>query len=107
MTPRDLRKSIREGRVAPSSPRVFRRLPEAPADWSLWKRRRMGVAIRAAMMFLKGSDWSAIMAELANRKLIEKPVVAKARIAQYVKVGVEFLVGQGLFIEVKKKRAVK
>lgn len=75
----------------------------APREWTFWRRRRMSVAIRAAVMFIQGSDWLAINSELTSKKLIALPV-SKARIAQYVKVGVEFLMREGCFIKTGKRR---
>jgi hypothetical protein len=111
MTPRFLRRAIQRGEITAVDPRIYRgKAPAPPAEYPEWRRDRMRVAIRAALLFLSGKPWQDIsrlleLEGLLNQERTQKrgAVVSKARIAQYVSKGVEFLVGRGCFKEVRKR----
>jgi hypothetical protein len=107
MTPRDLRKAIRECRMTASDPRIYKRAPEPPEDWSHRKRTRLKVAINAAIMFLQGSEWPETKAYLIGMKYTQALDISKARVQQYVKSGTDFLLSQGYFVEVRKSHKKK
>ena len=107
MTPRDLRKSIREGRMTAVDPSIYKKMYEPPTDWSQWRRERLKVAIRAAVLFIRGTEWPEILADLTRRQMLKQESVSKARVSQYVKVGVTYLLGQGCFEKVGRRRVKK
>jgi hypothetical protein len=83
---------------------VYTNPPKPPLSIPQWRRDRMSVSIRAAIKFLQGSEWPEIMADLSRHKLLENDTVSKARIAQYVKAGVSYLMEKGSFVRVKRPR---
>jgi hypothetical protein len=83
-------------------PKLYRgRTPAPPPELPEWRRVRMQVAIRAAILFLQGKSGQEIGRVLEREGGLEQTVVSKARIGQYVKKGVDFLVQRGCFREIR------
>lgn len=71
----------------------------------------MRVATRAAVLFLAGKKWHEIGRDLEAKGLLEKSrdgargdLISRARVAQYVDKGVEFLMQRGCFEIVKRTK---
>ena len=105
MSPRQLRSEIQRGVVTSTDPRLYKgKTPEPPPEWPEWRRRRLRVAVRAAVLFLNAKTWHEISRVLEKENLLGAEraskggeVVSKARICQYVDRGVQFLIQRGCF----------
>lgn len=62
------------------------RPPEAPPEWSEWKRNAFELSIQSAWMFFRGKEMDDI------KGLVGKPEVTRQRISQMVGAGAKFLV---------------
>ena len=100
MSPRQLRKAIIEGRWIATE--TAKTLPEPPPEWSEWRQKRMAVAIQCARLFIFfGYTWKEIQ-DRVNQASGDKPGfmgedLSRARLQQYVKKGVDFLLDRGVF----------
>ena len=111
MNPRQVRDALRRGELTAVDPRMYKsKPPEPPGNWAEWRRERMRVAVRAAIMFLQGKGWKEISQALesagmlvADRVQRKGSVITKARVQQYIKKGVDFLISRGCFREVREK----
>ena len=101
MTPRELRIAVRDGRMTAVDPFIYINGYPPPLEWPKWKRDRLRAAIRAAILFMRGTGWRGVMGDLSRRGFLKKETVSKARVAQYVKVGIAYLMKQGCFGVVK------
>ena len=103
MTPRALRSALQRGEMTAVDPRLYRgRTPEPPPEHPEWRRDRMRVAIRAAVLFLQGESAKEIGRALGQEGGLDQSVVSKARIGQYVKKGIEFLIDRGCFRNIRQ-----
>jgi hypothetical protein len=98
---------LRLGFLTAADPKVYRTPPDPSPDWPTWRQDRLRVAIRAALLFLEGKEWTEILRVLEKAGLLEKErvsrreaPVSKARIQQYVSRGCNFLLDRGCFVEV-------
>lgn len=110
MTPRALRSGIQAGEWTAPDATVYRRPPDPPEEWPDWRKDRMRVATRAAVLFLGGKGWQEIGKDLEAQGLLEKrrngvrgDLISRARVAQYVDKGVAFLLQRGCFEQVKRR----
>ena len=105
MTPRALRSAIARGEMTAVDPKIYRgKAPAPPPEWAAWRQDRLKVAIRAALLFLQGKPWQEISRSLELENMLEKdrleiggPLISKARVNQYVDVGIKFLIDRGCF----------
>ena len=107
MTPRQLRRAIQEGRWEATV--SARKLPSPPPEHGAFSRRRMAVAIRCAWLFLThGYDWHDIVNRVGViSEQFPGGKVTRQRVSQYTDKGTQFLLGRGVFREVKKKTAAR
>ena len=104
MTPRALRSALQRGEMTAVDSRLYRgATPAPPPEQPEWRRIRMQVAIRAAILFLQGESAKEIGRALEQEGGLEQSVVSKARIGQYVKKGIDFLIDRGCFRTVKQR----
>jgi hypothetical protein len=110
MTPRMIRSALQRGELTAVDPKLYRgKTPEPPPEWPEWRRNRLRVAIRAAVLFLQGKKAEQIIESLESDGMLEKqradkrgPVITKQRLNQYISKGMSFLVDRACFAEVKK-----
>ena len=111
MTPRMLRSAIARGEMTAVDPKIYRgKAPAPPPEWPTWRQDRLKVAIRAALLFLQGKPWQEISRSLEQDGMLEKdrverggPLISKARVNQYVDVGIKFLVDRACFRTINGK----
>lgn len=104
MTPRKLRDALERGEMQVTEPRMWTNPPKMPQEWGRPRRNRMLYAVKAALMFLKGSRWYTIARMMEKNKMLHKKrevrggeLISRARVQQYIAKGLKFLEQRGAF----------
>ena len=95
-SPNAIRKGIESGKLAVRAGWV----PKPPKEWREYRRKRMTVAIRAAIIYvIEQKSWMEVRKQIHRQFGLQSDDVSRQQIHKYIQKGCQFLELRGVFVE--------